>query len=105
MGFNKYHSNKKKDDRYSRPDNRFSKNKKYGLSVYVQYGDIDKALRRLKKKVANAGIIRELKEREHYEKPSETRRKAKARAVKRWQKKVAIDERKAAYHNNRRPKK
>ena len=103
MGFNKYYS-KKTDNRQSRTDNRFSKNKKYGLSVYVQHGDIDKALRRLKKKVANAGIIRELKEREFFEKPSESRRKAKARAVKRWQKKVAIDDRKAAYHNNRRPK-
>jgi len=103
MGFNKYYS-KKTDSRQSRTDNRFSKNKKYGLSVYVQHGDIDKALRRLKKKVANAGIIRELKEREFHEKPSETRRKAKARAVKRWQKIVAIDDRKAAYHNNRRPK-
>jgi small subunit ribosomal protein S21 len=102
MGFNKYYS-KKTDNRQSRTDNRFSTNKKYGLSVYVQHGDIDKALRRLKKKVANAGIIRELKEREHFEKPSETRRKAKARAVKRWQKKVAIDDKKAAYHNNRRP--
>ena len=57
MGFNKYHSNKKRDDRHSRADNRFSKNKKYGLSVYVQHGDIDKALRRLKKKVANATFL------------------------------------------------
>ena len=42
-------------------------------------------------------IVRELKEREYYEKPSERRRKEKARAVKRWEKKVSTDLKKQAY--------
>ena len=68
-----------------------------GLKVWVQHNDVDRALRKLKKKVANAGIVRELKEREYYEKPSERRRKEKARAIKRWEKKVSTDLKKQAY--------
>ena len=35
----------------------------------------ESALRRFKKKIDREGILRELKERKHYEKPSEKRRK------------------------------
>jgi len=44
---------------------------------------LDKALRKFKTKVRREGIIEELKKREHYEKPSERRRKELARAVRR----------------------
>lgn len=40
---------------------------------------IDKALRRLKKKLDKEGILKEMKSRRYYEKPSEKRRKAKTR--------------------------
>ncbi len=36
---------------------------------------LEKALRRFKKKLEREGIIRQLKERKHYEKPSEKRRR------------------------------
>lgn len=57
-----------------------------GKSVTVNDGNVEKALRKFKKKVANSGILFELKERETYVKPT-TRRKLKAAAAKkRWQK-------------------
>lgn len=58
-----------------------------GLRVEVD-GHFDKALRIFNKKVQNSGLLREVREREHFEKPSEKRKKAKAMAKKRWQKKV-----------------
>jgi small subunit ribosomal protein S21 len=42
---------------------------------------IENALRRFKKQCQKTGILRELKEREHYNKPS-IRRKLKAKAAK-----------------------
>ena len=98
MGYNKYYSNKTSSN-YPRSRER-DKNAPIrvpGLKVWVQHNDVDRALRKLKKKVANAGVVRELKEREYYEKPSERKRKEKARAIKRWEKKVTTDLKKQAY--------
>ena len=97
MGYNKYYSNKTSSHTRSRDRDKNAPVRVTGLKVWVQHNDVDRALRKLKKKVANAGIVRELKEREYYEKPSERKRKEKARAVKRWEKKVAIDLKKQAY--------
>lgn len=50
----------------------------------VQIGEnepLDKALKRLKKKIEREGILKILKMRKHYEKPSEKRRR-KARSAK-----------------------
>ena len=44
---------------------------------------IDKALRRLKKKLDREGVLRELRNRRHYEKPSEIKRRARLRAERR----------------------
>ena len=40
---------------------------------------IDRALRRLKKKLDKEGTLKDLRNRRHYEKPSEVKRKAKQR--------------------------
>lgn len=57
-----------------------------GKSVEVRDGNIEKALRKFKKKIQNSGLLFELKEREQFVKPT-TRRKLKASAAKkRWQK-------------------
>ena len=61
---------------------------KQGLQVEVRNGDFNGALRRFKKKVQEAGIIQEIRERQHYEKPSEKRKKAKAAGRARWLKKI-----------------
>lgn len=44
---------------------------------------IEKALRRLKKKLDREGVLRELRNRRHYEKPSEIRRREEKRIAKR----------------------
>ncbi len=58
-----------------------------GIMVEVRNNDVNKALRIFKKKVQGEGIIQEYKERQHYVKPSEKRRKAKAAGKARWKKK------------------
>jgi small subunit ribosomal protein S21 len=59
-----------------------------GLNVEVRNGDFNFALRKFKKKVQESGILQELREREHYIKPSLKRKKAKAAGRARWLKKL-----------------
>ena len=61
---------------------------KRGLSVEVRNGDFNFALRKFKKKVAEDGILQELRNREIFEKPSLKRKKAKAAGRARWLKKI-----------------
>lgn len=57
-----------------------------GKKVFVKDGNVEKALRKLKKKVQESGLLIELQERNTYTKPSVKRKIAKAVAKKRWQK-------------------
>lgn len=50
--------------------------------------NFDIALRKFKKQVEKAGILSELKKRQHYEKPSVQRKKKRAAARKRMLKKL-----------------
>jgi len=62
-----------------------------GLKVTVQGDDeraFTKAFRIFNKKVQDSRILRELREREYYERPSIIRKRKKAIAVKREQKRV-----------------
>jgi small subunit ribosomal protein S21 len=59
-----------------------------GLAVEVRNNDLGYALRKFKKKVQEDGILQEVRNREFYEKPSETRKKAKAAGRARWLKKL-----------------
>jgi len=70
-------------------NNRYNNDKpmQAGLTVEVRNGDINKALRLFKKKVQEAGIIQEVRERGEFVKPSEKRKKAKAAGRARWLKK------------------
>lgn len=61
---------------------------KQGLTVEVRNGDFNGAMRRFKKKVQEAGIIQEIKERKEYTKPSVKRARAKAAGIARWKKKM-----------------
>ena len=58
--------------------------------VYLDDGEynFDIALRRFKKQVEKAGILSEMKKRQHFEKPSVMRKKKKAAARKRLLKKI-----------------
>jgi len=61
--------------------------KEEGLMVHVRDGEpVEKALRRLKKKMINNKVLETLREKQFYTKPSEKRKKAKAAAVARWKK-------------------
>jgi len=56
------------------------------VEVTVRDGNIDQALRALKKKMQREGIYREMKMRKHYEKPSERRVRESAEAARRVRK-------------------
>ena len=57
------------------------------LEVEVN-GDIEKAFKNLKKKMAFEGIFKELKRRRYYEKPSEEKKRKKEEAERRRLKKI-----------------
>lgn len=63
-----------------------------GTTVTVKDGNVEKALRKFKKKIQESGKLEELRERESYEKPTTTRRLAKNKAVRRYKKQVESDE-------------
>lgn len=67
-----------------RGDNEFR-----GLYVEVHNNDVNKALRRFKKKVAEDGVLQELRKREFYESKGTKRRKAKEAAIRRYKKNEA----------------
>jgi small subunit ribosomal protein S21 len=69
--------------------NNNNKQEKRGLTVEVRNGDFNFALRKFKKKVAEDGILQELRQREAFEKPSIKRAKAKKAGRARWLKKLA----------------
>jgi len=68
-----------------------------GLKVEVRNGDFNGAMRKFKKRVQEAGIIQEIRERKEFVKPSERRRKAKAAGRARWLKKQAKEKRERGY--------
>ena len=68
-----------------------------GLRVEVRNGDFNGAMRKFKKRVQEAGIIQEIRERKEFIKPSERRRKAKAAGRARWLKKQAKEKRERGY--------
>lgn len=61
-----------------------------GTKVSVGEGDraFERALRTFNKRVMDAGTLREVREREFFEKPAAKRKRLKAAAVKRWQRKL-----------------
>ena len=56
------------------------------IEIYVRQNNVDQALRALKKKLQTEGVLREMKARKHYEKPSEKRVREKAEAIRRARK-------------------
>jgi len=86
-----YKRQKNNFSHYQNNDNRRPRKeyeqKSQGLVVHLREGeDINRALRKLKKKIENAGLLKELRDRQFYEKPSEKRRKAKKAGIMRWKK-------------------
>ncbi len=56
------------------------------MLVQVRDNNVDQALRILKKKLQREGVFREMKLRQHYEKPSQKRAREKAEAIRRARK-------------------
>ena len=63
--------------------------KHYGKTVIVNDGNVEKALRKFKKKVLDSGLLQELRDRETYEKPTTARKRKKSAARNRWRKQLA----------------
>ena len=59
------------------------------ITVVVRNNNLEQAMRVLKKKVQKAGIVKELRERQYYEKPSDKRVRKKKEMAKNWKKKQA----------------
>ena len=51
----------------------------------VKNGNVDRAMRTLKKKLQKEGLLKELKQRQFFEKPSEKKARKKAEGIKRNQ--------------------
>jgi small subunit ribosomal protein S21 len=62
--------------------------REYKRSVTVKDGNVEKALRKFKKKIQDSGLLVELRERETYEKPTTSRKRKKSIAKNRWQKQL-----------------
>lgn len=60
--------------------------KLFGRTVLVQDGNVERALRKFKKKIQNSGLLLELRERETYQKPTTRRKMKKGAAKSRWRK-------------------
>lgn len=63
--------------------------KNFGLQVEVKNGNVEQAMRKLKKKIANDGKLMEIRERRYYQKPSEKRVKAEKQAKARHRREQA----------------
>jgi len=57
------------------------------IDVTVRNGNLEKAMRVLKRKVQKEGLVKELRDRQFYKKPSEIKQEKKKEAIKNWKKK------------------
>tara|TARA_A100001011_G_scaffold258982_1_gene267284 strand:- start:3 stop:206 length:204 start_codon:yes stop_codon:yes gene_type:complete len=55
------------------------------MQVVVKNGNVERAMRTLKKKLQKEGLLRELKQKQYFEKPSAKRARKKAEGIKRYQ--------------------
>lgn len=62
--------------------------REYKKSVYVKDGNVEKALRKFKKKIQEDGLLEELRARETYEKPTTERKRKKGAARARLRKRL-----------------
>jgi small subunit ribosomal protein S21 len=63
------------------------------MRVFVkEHEDVNRALRRFKKKVEESGILDDLRKKEFYEKPTTERKRKQGAAVNRYKKKLAKEQ-------------
>lgn len=63
------------------------------ITVVVKNNNVEKAIRQLKKKLMREGVVKELKTRQYYEKPSEKKLRLKKENIKRVLKNKKLRER------------
>ena len=63
-----------------------------GNKVLVQDGNVEKALRKFKKKVQESGLLDDLRARETYEKPTTERKRKKGAAKARLRKQIRLQQ-------------
>ena len=51
------------------------------MKIEVRNGNVEKALRVMKRKMKKEGVFQELKDRQYYQKPSDVRRETKKRRL------------------------
>ena len=68
-----------------------SRNDVSGSLTHVPDGPygFDTAFRKFRKKIDESGLLREIQERMHYEKPTTVRKQKKSAAKKRWQRELS----------------
>ncbi|MDR2353139.1 MAG: 30S ribosomal protein S21 [Deltaproteobacteria bacterium] len=57
-----------------------------GIEVVVRDGDVDQALKALKRKAARDGLIKQLKSKKAFEKPSDKRKRKRRESFRRMRK-------------------
>jgi small subunit ribosomal protein S21 len=57
-----------------------------GRQIQVTDGNVEKALRKLKKKITESGILQEVRDRQEFVKPTIKRKLARSQAKRRWKK-------------------
>jgi small subunit ribosomal protein S21 len=62
--------------------------KLHGRSVLVTDGNVERALRKFKKKIAESNLLNDLRDREFYEKPTTERKRKKGSARARLRKRL-----------------
>ena len=55
-----------------------------GKTVFVQDGNVDRAMRKFKKKITDMNIIQEVRDRQQFVKPTTKRKIAQNQAKRRW---------------------
>ena len=55
------------------------------MQVAVKKGNVERAMRTLKKKLQKEGLLKELKQKQYFEKPSAKKARKKAEGIKRYQ--------------------
>lgn len=63
-------------------------NKLRGRSVLVTDGNVEKALRKFKKKIQTSGILNDIRDREFYVKPTTARKLKRSAAKNRWNRRL-----------------
>lgn len=59
-----------------------------GLKIEVRNGNVEQAMRVMKRKLMKEGVMKELRARESYEKPSEKKRRKKKENIANYKKKM-----------------